>query len=83
MRAILPVTVIVVAMLAVGSPDVRDGTCTDAHELPRFVLERVELQYGAAGDCVHHGRRGPACPAPGAAGAELRSHDGAAACPTR
>ena len=73
--------VIVVAMLAGQSPvQVLDGACADAHEIPQFVLDRVELPYGAFGDCPQNASRGPSCPALGVPDAGPEHASTARAC---
>ena len=59
MRAVLVSQVIAVALLVTQPPlATLDGRFADVHEIPRFVLERVELPYGASGDCPQDGSRG-------------------------
>ncbi len=70
MRAVLVLQVIAVALLVAQPPlATLDGRFADVHEIPRFVLERVELPYGASGDCPQDGSRGASCAALGAPGA--------------
>jgi hypothetical protein len=71
---------IAVAVLAAQAPlATLDGQCAEGHGIPSFVLERVELPYGASGDCQTSGSRGPSCLALGVSGS--RPAGTAAACP--
>jgi hypothetical protein len=70
MRTVLVLQVIAAALLAAQPPlAILDGRCTEVHEIPRFVRERVELPYGASGSCPHSGSRGTSCLALGVPGA--------------
>jgi len=69
------------AMLAAQSPLAGlDGEVCDVHEIPRFVVERVELPHGARGDCAQQRSREPSCPALGISGAALQHGKPVAAC---
>jgi hypothetical protein len=70
MRTTFLAHLLAVALLAIQPPlAIFDGRCAEVHEIPRFVLERVELPYGAARDCLQQSSRGPSCPALGVPGA--------------
>ena len=80
MRAVLFPHLLAVALLVVQPPLVLlHGTCAEVHEIPRFVLERVELPDGASGDCPQSAR-GPSCLAIGAPGAGPEHIGAARAC---
>ena len=67
------------AMLAAHSPLAGlDGEHCDVHEIPRFVVERVELPSDARADCLRKGSRGPSCL--DVSGAALQHGNPAAAC---
>jgi len=81
MRAVLFPHLLAAALLVVQPPLVLlHGTCGEVHEIPRFVLERVELPDGASGDCPQRDSRGPSCLAIGAPGAGPEHVSAARAC---
>lgn len=82
MRA-TPIYLAAAAVLAQSPLAAVDGEYCDVHELPRFVVERVELPLGTRADCLREGSRGSACPAVGASAAALQHGNAAAACPPR
>jgi hypothetical protein len=69
------------ALLAVPSPLAGlDGEHCDVHEIPRFVVERVELPSDTRADCLQKGSPGPSCPALGVSGTALQHGNPAAPC---
>jgi hypothetical protein len=81
MRAVLVPYLLAVALLVAQPPLVLlHGACAEAHEIPRFVLERIELTDGASGDCPQSDSRGPSCLAIGAPSAGPEHVSAARAC---
>jgi hypothetical protein len=81
MRAVLFSRLLAVAVLVFRLPlGTLHGGCAEVHEIPRFVLERVELPDGASDDCPQSDGRRPSCPALGAPGAGAEHAGAANAC---